>query len=351
MAKTIERYIATLDTILKGTQGIGSVAHDFPDPGTAPTQTDLLAFLLKLEAALHWETKKDGTGKDAAQVAKRSAALKKIISFVNDGTKQGRFLKVDKYLFAFQLAIRARSPRLVDQKNTLLCGPAALVYDLAKRDPDKYVEFAISLFHTGCGTLNGAQITPSTKILRGYSAGLLPEADYVVLASLRETNAIAYSSEFLRNLLSLTKPGALCEFLTRAGYSNVEDHTFLNLSMPLKLLNAVTPFPLNAVGHDPFDKGEQNLKQAQDALVTQGHLVIMNADSAVAKAVMKRELLDKRTGSLPADATHWTAIRKLEFKPNNVVNIKLMTWGGSYEHTLDKDALLSRYGGYVSAKP
>ena len=356
----IEQQNRMLDLLLsnavKNAEGIasGGVTNNFPNSADliGLTDSDLLAFLSKLEAALHWETKKDGTLKDAGQVQQRVKALRKISDFVRHSQARGVFAKVDKNIFAYQLAVRARSPRLIDQKGTLLCGPAAIVYDLAKRQPDQYVDFAISLFTTGSGALPGkGMVRASAKIQGGYIRDLLPEADYVVLATLRGTDAIAYSPDYLRALLTLTKPAALCEFLTRTGYSSVEDHTFLHLGMSLKLLNTVTPFPLNARGHDPLDRGEQNLKAAQNALVAKERLVIMLAEGAVAEAMKNGKDLAVRTGSLPADATHWTAIRKLEFKPNNKVSIKLMSWGGTHERTLDKDALLSRYAGYVCAKP
>jgi hypothetical protein len=52
-----------------------------------------------------------------------------------------------------------------------------------------YVRCAISLFKFGYGTFAATQITPSAKIRSGYK-GFLPEADYVVLASVRDSDAI-----------------------------------------------------------------------------------------------------------------------------------------------------------------
>ena len=55
----------------------------------------------------------------------------------------------------------------------------------------------ISLFTVGSGTFDTVQIKPSAKIRNGYK-DLLPEADYVVLASVRDTDAIVMSSDLLR---------------------------------------------------------------------------------------------------------------------------------------------------------
>jgi hypothetical protein len=347
-------YLARLDSALEN-DGAGfrkALFDAIPNTDNGLTQTDLLRFLAKLDTGLHMETKKDGDAKDAVEVEKRSKAIHRIMEFVSDERQQqGVFAGINKHKFAFQLALRVRSPRVINQDQTTLCGPVAVVYDVAKRDPERYVDFALSLYSRGFGQLGATQVVPSTTILGGYRVGLLPEADYVVLASVRDTDAIVISSNLLRDVLTLTKPGALCEFLKRAGYRDVQDHTFLNLSVPLRVLNAVTPFELNGPGHNPFDRGEANLKSAAQEAYG-GRFVVMNADVQVSQVLCdpRRPPLLARTDLLPAGETHWTAIRQLSVIGNQV-DIKIITWGGSYKRKLDKTALLSRYAGYVSAQP
>jgi hypothetical protein len=322
-----------------------------PDPGPVLGQADLLAFLWSLEAWLPREVTKAKVAKDATEAAERLKAIKKIEEFVMDKRKQSMFPKIDKNIFAFQLAVRVRNPRKIDQKNVTLCGPAALVYDVAKRNPVAYVDFAISLFSTGAGSFGATVVQPSEKIRQGYRSDLLPEADYVVLASVRDADAIVMSSDLLRGILTLTKPGALCEFLLRAGYRDVEDHTFLNLSLSLKVLNAVTAFRLNASNRDAVDRGEGNLRRAAYELNTLRRFVVMLADIDVARAATRadpKKLVPAKT--LDAGNTHWTAVRRLQITGNKV-EVKLITSTGSYRYEFDKDVLLSRYAGYVSAQP
>ena len=345
-----DKYLASTRTLVTvGRGGFRGAFENVPDPGPGLTQGDLLRFLSLLEAGIPLEITKTGVKKDAQQADARVKAIKKIQDFVTDQQKQSVFANVSKNVFAFQLALRARSPRRIDQGETTLCGPAALVYDVAKRDPASYVDFAISLVSTGAGRFGATLVTPSAKIRQGYRIGLPPEADYVVLASVRETDAIVISSGFLRNILVLTKPGALYEFLRRAGYSDIRDHTFLNVSRPLKLLNAVTPFDLHGPAHYPSGSGLANLQKAVGELQNR-RFVIMLASIEVAAAVTLKGPLKALAKPLPAGNTHWTAIRKLQIK-NDKVEIKLITSGGSAEHTLDRDALLSHYAGYMSASP
>jgi hypothetical protein len=346
---TFGMYLDKLERFLNNRIVTNGLFDEPPNPGPGLTQVDLLAFLWSLQAWLPEETTKTGGAKDATQVAERLKAIKEIEAFVTDHTKQSVFANVSKNVFAFQLALRARSPRKIDQGETTLCGPAALVYDVAKRDPVSYVRLAISLVTTGAGQFGSAMVTPSAKIRQGYRVGMPPEADYVVLASVRDTDAIVISSGMMRNILTLTKPGALYQFLRGAGYSDIRDHTFLNLSRPLKFVNAVTPFDLHGPGHHPIGGGLANLIKAA-AEVQNRRFVIMLAGIEVSVAVTGKKPLTARANPLPAGNTHWTAVRKLQLN-NDKVDIKLITSGKGAEHILDRDALLSHYAGYMSAIP
>ena len=100
----IESQNRMLDRLLSkavmNAEGIlqGSVSNNFPDSAAliGLTDIDLLAFLSKLEATLRWETKKDGSLKDAGQVARRAKALQKISAFVSNSQAQGVFAKVER---------------------------------------------------------------------------------------------------------------------------------------------------------------------------------------------------------------------------------------------------------------
>jgi hypothetical protein len=140
--------------------------------------------------------------------------------------------------------------------------------------------------------------------------------------------------------------------MRRSGFTNIQDHSFLTLSTPLRVLNAVTPFGLHGGGHDALGQGANNLQAAQTELNAQGRFIIMNADAEVARAFFNRRCssLSIRPDPLPAAETHWTAVRRLRITGNSV-RMKIVTWGGSFEGIVNKDALLSRYAGFISAQP
>jgi len=347
-----QQYLNNLDNAIRaGGNFRSAIFDDVANIVGTPTRDQLLIeFLPKLMIAINLETGRTGGAKDAGQASARGRAIAEIANFLETGGASV-FSNIDKNAFAFQLALRVRSPRIINQGQTTLCGPVAMVYDIAKRDPERYVRFAIALLTTGTGQLGVAQITASTTIRNGYQR-FLPEADYVVLASIRDSDAVILSLEPLRNVLTLTKPGALCEFMRQAGFTDVQDHSFLELSTPLRILNAVTKFGLHGSGHNSFDQGANNLQAAQTDLNVRGRFVVMNADAAVAGAFLNgwSDRLGVRPDPLPAAETHWTAVRKLRIT-GNTVRMKIVTWGGSYEGSIAKDALLSRYAGFISAQP
>ena len=208
-------YLKALDAAIKaGGNFRAALIDQAPDRTNPPTREQLISFLSKLRFALQLETKAGAAvAKDAGQVGRRGAAIAEIETFVQNPSAPIVFTHIDRNLFAFQLALRVRSPRIINQDNTTLCGPVALVYDIAKRDPQRYVRFAISLFSSGTAMFGLTQVTPSETIRNGYRANVLPEADYVVLASVRDTDRIVIETDMLRHILTLTKPGALAEFL------------------------------------------------------------------------------------------------------------------------------------------
>src|SRR5262249_22693218 len=138
------------------------------------------------------------------------------------------FTAINPHKFAFQLALRVREPRLINQGQVNLCGPNSLLIQFAKDHPLAYAQLALDLFQKGKGSLAGLEIEAAHKIQAHY-ADHLPEADYVVLGSLRNSGAILSDWGPVRNIGLLTKPGVLCKWLIEAGYTNVQDHTFFDV--------------------------------------------------------------------------------------------------------------------------
>lgn len=314
----------------------------------APSNQELLNFLGVLDGIIGTETTKQGGAKNVARVDAQRNAIARIIHFAHTGPVTGAFSHIDRNTVCFELALRVRRPKLIYQGKTTLCGPVALVVDVAKRDPVRYVQMALDLFETGRAHWGTNELAPGIIIRKGYK-NLTPQADYVVLASVRDSWAIVLESDTMRDIFTLTKPGALCKFLEDAGYSEVMDCTFFTLTTPLQVLNAITPHGLHGENHRPGDQGLNSLRLAEQAM-SNGRTVILNAAGTLSHIIGGRAAAVVAPGPIDPSVTHWTLLRKLAITGPNV-SVRLITWGGARERTIPLNVFLSYYCGFVSANP
>ncbi|HEY7336232.1 MAG TPA: hypothetical protein VH639_15185 [Bryobacteraceae bacterium] len=299
--------------------------------------------------------------KATPKTAERVQALELIESdFIGKPTPTG-FPSINADKFAFQLALRVREPRLINQKNTNLCGPNSLLIQLAKDRPLQYVCLAIQLFREGKSTLDRMEVEPGVLIRSFYNKEALGECDYVVLGSVRDSAAILLGDGMVRNVGLLTKPGVLCEWLRKSGYSEVEDHTFFEVPGYVKPVDLMTHGTINAPRptgfQTPSNPNEKiaNLKEAANKLAA-GKRIIMNAEAQLSQEVTASSKRDRTTNSGltgPSNAmtTHWCWVSKLNVdeKAGKVQQIKIYTWGGSFSAaSLDLNDFVSRYSGFVS---
>jgi hypothetical protein len=290
------------------------------------------------------------------RTADRVAALTYIETQLLPGLGPGAFVSVDPVKFAFQLALRVREPRLINQMNANLCGPNSIVIDLARDSALQYVKLAIDLFKTGSGTLKNLIVQPAEKLRNNYNAEALGECDYVVLGSVRNSNALLWG-ELIRNIGTLTKPGVLCGYLRDAGYNDVEDHTFFNVPFYVQPINLITSGSIHAPRPTGFvEPGNPAQKKANLQLMANkialGHKAVMNAEGVgmAQKIAVGGTVTDSGlTGPSNAMATHWTLVTKLTLSATHVTEIKLYTWGGSFKkQNIPIDDFGSRYAGFVS---
>ncbi|MGA7341117.1 MAG: hypothetical protein WBX18_10995 [Terracidiphilus sp.] len=320
------------------------------DDVAEPTDRELVNFLGTLLGIVGTETGKLGGAKQQTQVDARSNAIRSLMDFANTAPVTGAFSHLTRNTVCFQLALRVRRPKIIDQDQTTLCGVVALVVDLAKRDPVRYARTAAQLFETGRSKWGNTELAPSLLVRTGFKS-LTPQADYIMLASIRDTWAIIIGNETIRDVLTLTKPGALCDFLADAGYTDILDRTFLEMTKALSTLNALTPHSLHGQTHLPGDQGIKSLRQAQ-VEIEGGRTVVMNAAVDFSRG-LKNGAFTKGAapGPIGAGETHWTLLRKLTIQNNGDVFVRLITWGGAREATIPQDVFLSYYCGYVSANP
>lgn len=267
----------------------------------------------------------------------------------------GAFPKIDPVKFAFQLALRIREPKLINQAATNLCGPNSLVIQMAHERPSQYATLAVQLFRTGTGFIDKLEVEPGFLVRNGYDPLALGECDYVVLGSVRNSAAILLGDNLVRTIGLLTKPGVLCDWLRRAGYTTVEDHTFFEVPTYAKPIAAMTggdlhgPRPTGFAAPTAGPDKVANLR-LMAAKLNAGYKVIMNAEGDLYNQLIGTGVTNSGlAGPSNAMATHWTYVTRITLSPTLITEIKLYTWGGSIKKTNIRIAnFASRYAGFVS---
>lgn len=269
--------------------------------------------------------------------------------------------------FAFQLALRVRKPALFNQGGTGLCGTVALVYTFGKELPLGLAQFGINLFHHGEGLFRLLQVTPSqstrTKFNSRKSKTRLCEADYVIMVSVRECGGSSNLGQSFHIANQTLTAGTICNMLDQSGYVNVQDHTFINTGGMRKQVERVLNQQLYFENHhskvtDTGDRTQKilNLLDAQREL-EQGRFVLVLGHSDISKVlgnqgtripynVFSHNLISKTIHR------HWTAMRRIRVTvQQDLVELKLISWGERVQGTINLTDFLDVYEGYVSASP
>ncbi|HRI68192.1 MAG TPA: hypothetical protein PK156_28375 [Polyangium sp.] len=151
----------------------------------------------------------------------------KLVKEFEQRAPKGVFTKIGWASVAAGLHARIDSPYSIDQGSSSLCGPAALVVDVASSDPESYAQFVIGLYEKGNAKIKKLDITPGTD-LKNYAlpASGPNAADWIPLASIRDSkNWILDYQSVGDQVAGITAPGSLAQWAREIGYTKVVDKT------------------------------------------------------------------------------------------------------------------------------
>lgn len=237
------------------------------------------------------------------------------------------FKKLNRYEVGVGLLMRLANPGLIRQGEASLCGPAALLFNIANSTPILYVRYAIDLFEKGKASLGRIYVNPGSDV-RNYSPPGA-QVDWLTMASLRDSENwfLDYDSAG-KELAGITLPGELMDWFRKAGYRDVREDTNLSAA---------------------FTKGKATIDEANRLLAAQYCVCLFIGAS------MLEEKNQAKKGSI-ADR-HWVVQRtRIEYAGDNV-SFKVFTWGdGEYKvpegsKRLSYDQFTNNFYGYVAAKP
>lgn len=266
----------------------------------------------------------------------KAAALSKVNAF-KSARGPSKWTHLVRTKVADGLIARINNPNLVAQRQTPNCGPATITRALAKDKPLAYAEVAISLFTTGKATIGKMKIAPGSELLRDKPEGNTDQADWIMLASIRDSDNwfLSTSGWFSSSLAGITLPSTIEKWFKQAGYTKIVHKTHVALK-PIPTVLAV------------------ELNEA-DGLRKKGYWVLFLVDSDVLSTDTQDDII-----SMHPD--HWIALAgpitdKGITAKDDPISFKAWSWGrtisvpeNAAKKPLKKKEFLHKYYGFIAAR-
>jgi hypothetical protein len=242
------------------------------------------------------------------------------------------FKNIPRVEFYHTLDERIWDPSKINQMGSSLCGVASLMYITAKLRPDLYAQFVADLYENGEAKLGNLEIAPSVGCKNFSPGGKIAAADWVALASVRDSeNMILDYDDTSDQLAGCTMPSALEGWMEQVGFGNVINDTNLY-----------------------FTKGIDCLRHA-DQLHRGGYRVCLftNADGLAEKPVVRGAI--SQTATFP---NHWVVLTSNIEIADQAVDFTIYTWGKENRRVpfapMTESSLamwLQNFYGFVAGKP
>jgi hypothetical protein len=219
---------------------------------------------------------------------------------------------LDKATILADIRARVADPFQVNQGGQPFCGPAAVLFELVRKQPLHYIEICHSLFLVGGFQSTNHYIASSDALRRGSRGDLkMSQADWMILATLREMENILFPVEpnapdIIRNLAGMTKSWEMKGWIKEIlGYPHVAyNHAYL--------------------GND------SNALNAAAAAIQSG---------GVAFALITAEgMLEDKSPLIPFPS-HWIALLGNIAVGGNPVHFDIYTWSQQMRLTMDAGSL------------
>ncbi len=137
-------------------------------------------------------------------------AVNAIDEFAKSSTP-GVWAFLDKGTIVADLRSRVNDPFQINQGGQPFCGPAAVLFELVRKQPLRYVRICQSLFETGYFQAASHWISAPNELKQASRGDLhMSQVDWMVLATLRQSENLLFAvepnaPELIRNLAGMTK--------------------------------------------------------------------------------------------------------------------------------------------------
>jgi hypothetical protein len=267
------------------------------------------------------------------------------IGLVNDFRTRGlcTWGAIRREQLAEGLIVRINDPKQISSAASQLCGAASVVYNLAQADPSAYAKLAIDLYEKAEGKVKSLTIKPSADLRKTAVPGGNDPADWIVLASLRDSEnwvftyhgderwKVPFFGGSADDAKAIQMPHTVAAWFTSFGYSDVKNVTNLL-----------------------FTKDWDDVRDA-DRLYRGGYKVSLFISANMLHAATQ--------GDASTIPDHWVVMASpvlsstIHLDPAATISATVYTWGGVrdvHENPSQKMTVkqfLGNFYGYVAAKP
>lgn len=295
-----------------------------------------------------------------------------IVEAFRHRTSRPVWTKIQRNEVADQLKERIDTPKLIDQGPSAFCGPAAVLFEMARHMPRRYIQMVIDLYENGSwksasGTIKAPQDLLREEIyIKTYDNGNkreTPAADWIALTSMRDSANDLFSLDEpddvdsdIQAFAMTTEVAAWCPQLL--GWRNTDIYTttqfaHLGFKMPkLTVIFDITEFLFGVFSGDAID----GFRVAKKTL-NQGGAAMLLINSDLLKHIVDDSDNPGDPGFfrrlLPNVSTHFVSLydNTANISHSNRVTLKLFTWGDTKDIEISEEGFEREMFAYVFTKP
>ena len=145
-------------------------------------------------------------------------------------SQTGVWNHLDKQQIINDIRDRLNDPYKIQQGEQPFCAPAAVGFELIRKQPHRYIEICQSLYEHGCFDGFTKKITAAGRLCRSYGNLRMAQADWMLLATLRDCANMLVpvnprSPKIVREISGITKPWEVSGWVRELlGYSTAKSH-------------------------------------------------------------------------------------------------------------------------------
>lgn len=257
---------------------------------------------------------------------------------------------ISPFRFAIETFELIMHPDFIQQKNTNLCGVAALLIVLLRYSPHIYLNIVSDLY------LHGKSLTyfeinlPENIAKRDYFY------EYVMIGIKRSTSYFGYAPDnaLLEPFGGLTRPCTLVNYLESLGYSEIQENVHVkNMNnSPIGVFHQYILGGVYSDHHNNEQPNDQFLRKLEFALAD-GKAVILSVGPSQWTFTQEQAGLGYLLSWVNVRSDHFVTLIELKSRGNNQVDFCIAdsAKGGYIKHTLTEQEFISVVNGAIICDP